>query len=838
MQQKSVWQLIIKLSHLLTFVIGFGLPLLSQPPDQRGLTIKPRINQLPAANKRFALIIGIDEYSDPQISGLHGAQRDAQTLAEALVRYAGFPPEQVILLTNDAAPGRRPLRSVMLQRLSNLRGVVPKDGLLLVAFSGHGIERGGKAFLLPADAVAADDVALLEDTAISVERMRDSIRATGVRQVMLILDACRNDPTAGRSNAANLMTEAMRRGFDFSARNQGVEAFVTLYATAVGQRAYEYSEKQQGYFTWALIEGLKGAAANKKGEVTLGELKRYIENTVPQRVKLELGREQKPFAVIEGYKAEELVVALAASATATPTTAPPPTRSNLAPLLASAETALRYTKLPELMQATEAALRLAPNDPVAHWLRGDGYFRLSEAEQARQEAETVLRLVTQPQSDREFTARGWAHSALGKHDAAIQDLDQALRLNPQTFFAYLERGAAWAGKQDYERALADINQAVRLDGQSAYAFRVRADIYVSKKEYEQAIADFTAAIRLTPSAEALDGRCNAQVNQGKYAEAIADCTEAIRLNAKFGNAYVDRGNAYRLQANYPNAIADYTQAIRLNPKNAIALNNRGFTYTKQGNFEAALADLTEAIRLSPKLVVAYTNRGMTYNDKGEYEKAIADFTEAIRLEPGRGTTHFNRGNAYFNQGAVEKAIADYNVALQLNPQDAGAWNNRGYAYRRKGDDVNALADYTAAMRVDPSLVAAYNNRGELHRDKGNTEQALADFTEALRLNPKHLLAYFNRGGIYQTKRDFDRALADMTETIRLDPNHVGAHNQRGNAHYGRREFQLAIADYTEAIRLNPQEPVYYENRASAYKQLGRKELAAPDESKAKQLRGK
>ena len=838
MQQKSIWLLIIKLSYLLTWVIGLGLPLLSQPPDPRGLTIKPHINQLPVTNKRFALIIGIDEYSDPQINRLQGAQRDAHTLADALVRYAGFPPEQVILLTNDAAAGRRPLRSVMLQRLSNLRGVVPKDGLLLVAFSGHGIERGGKAFLLPSDAVAADDVALLEDTAISVERMRESIRATGVRQVMLILDACRNDPMAGRSNAANLMTEMMRRGFDFSARNQGVEAFVTLYATAVGQRAYEYTEKQQGYFTWALIEGLKGAAANKKGEVTLGELKRYIENTVPQRVKLELGREQKPFAVIEGYKAEELVVALAASAPVTPTTAPPPARNNVAPLLTSAETALRYLKLPELVQATDSALRLAPNDPVAHWLRGDGYFRLSEAEQARQEAETVLRLATQPQTDREFTARGWAYGALGKYDTAIQDLEQAIRLNPQAFFAYLERGAAWAGKQDYERALTDLNQAVRLDGQSAYALRVRADIYISKKEYERGITDFTAALRLTPSAEALAGRCNAQVNQGKYVEAIVDCTEAIRLNAKFGNAYVDRGNAYRLQANYPNAIADYTQAIRLNPKHAIAFNNRGFTYTKQGNFEAALADLTEAIRLTPKLAVAYTNRGLTHHDKGEYEKAIADFTEVMRLEPDWTNTYFHRGNAYLNQGATEKAIADYDVALSLHPQNALALNNRGYAYRRKGDDTNALADYTAAMRVDPSLVAAYNNRGELHRDKGNMEQALADFTEALRLNPKHVLAYFNRGSIYQTKRDFDRALADMTETIRLDPEHVSAYNQRGNAHYGRREFQAAIADYTEAIRLNPQEPVYYENRASAYKQMERKEQAEPDEKKAKQLRGK
>lgn len=835
MRQRFIRRLLAKLPCLLAFVSCFSATLLSQAPGQRELQIKPppTITRLPAANKRFALIIGIDEYNDPQINRLHGAQRDAQTLAEALVRYAGFPSEQVILLTNAAPAGRRPLRSTILQRLSNLRGVVPKDGLLLVAFSGHGIERGGKAFLLPHDAVVADDVALLEDTAISVERMRESIRATGVRQVMLLLDACRNDPTAGRGEAANPMSEALRRGFDFSTRNQGIEAFVTLYATTVGQRAYEYTEKEQGYFTWALIEGLKGAAANARGEVTLGELKRYLENTVPQRVRLELGREQKPFAVIEGYKAEELVLAVA-----TTTTAPPPARIPVAPLLTAAETALRHMKVTEVMQAADAALRLAPNDPVAHWLRGDGYFRLSEPDKAKREAAIVLQLVTQPQTDGEFTARGWAESALGKYEAAIQDLTQALALNPQAFFAYLERGAVWAAKGDYERALADCQAAIQLDGQASYAFRVRADAYRGKKDYDQAIADFTTAIQLTPSAEAYDGRSNVQIKKGNYTAAIADGTEAIRLNVRYLNAYVNRGNAHRLRGEYPQAIADYTEAIRLNPKGDIPFNNRGHTYIKQGNYALGIPDLTEAIRLNPKQATAYDNRGLAYYDKGENEKAIADFTEVLRLEPTWAVTHYNRGNAYFNSGATDKAIADYNVALQLNPQDALALNNRGYAYRRKGDDASALADYTAAMRADPSLPAPHNNRGELHRDKGNAEQALADFTEAIRLNPKHALAYFNRGSIYQARREFDRALADFTEAIRLNPNEVRAHNQRGNAHFGRREFPQAIAAYTEAIRLNPNEPVYYENRAKAYLQLGRKQEAEPDEKKAKELRGK
>jgi hypothetical protein len=287
--------------------------------DQRGLRIQQseQVKKWPDQSKRWALIIGVDQYKDRQISSLSGAANDAKHLADALEKYAGLLPDQVILLATDQPEERQPTRVNILRRLSNLTAVVPKDGLLLVAFAGHGIERGGQAYLLPSDAQISDDVSFLEETALSVSRIKERIKATGVQQVIMMLDACRNDPT-GRAAAPNNLTEAYTRGFNFDVRNNEVEAFATLYATAVGERAYEYTEKRQGYFTWALVEGLKGGGANDKGEITLGGLIKFIQDVVPKRIGIDLGpgRNQKPFAVVEGYKADELVIALANPASA------------------------------------------------------------------------------------------------------------------------------------------------------------------------------------------------------------------------------------------------------------------------------------------------------------------------------------------------------------------------------------------------------------------------------------------------------------------------------------------------------------------------------------------
>jgi hypothetical protein len=70
---------------------------------------------------------------------------------------------------------------------------------------------------------------------------------------------------------------------------------------------------------------LKGGAANEKGEVTLSQLVKYVQDTVPKRLAIDLGstKQQRPFAMIEGYRADELVVAVTNSATNAANTSAP-----------------------------------------------------------------------------------------------------------------------------------------------------------------------------------------------------------------------------------------------------------------------------------------------------------------------------------------------------------------------------------------------------------------------------------------------------------------------------------------------------------------------------------
>ena len=73
----------------------------------------------------------------------------------------------------------------------------------------------------------------------------------------------------------------------------------TLYACRLGQRAYEWEEKEHGVFSYYLLEGLNGKAAAPNGEVTINSLATYTQKHVNRWAMLYRGEEQQPWLSLE-----------------------------------------------------------------------------------------------------------------------------------------------------------------------------------------------------------------------------------------------------------------------------------------------------------------------------------------------------------------------------------------------------------------------------------------------------------------------------------------------------------------------------------------------------------
>jgi lipoprotein NlpI len=221
------------------------------------------------------------------------------------------------------------------------------------------------------------------------------------------------------------------------------------------------------------------------------------------------------------------------------------------------------------------------------------------------------------------------------YDRALQDCEEAIRLDPKPAFAYTNRGRAFDGKGEADRAMADFDEAIKRDPRQERAYTNRGRVYLARHEYDRAIAALN---------------------------------EAVKIDPKQQRTYFNRGVAYANKGEIDRAIADFDQAIRLNPKSFDAYSSRGRMHVSKGEYERAIADFTEAARVAPKpSKYEYFGRGLAHFDSGALAKALADFEKASELDPK------NAYVALWIDIAAQRGGAPGRLAQAVGNLDMTAW---------------------------------------------------------------------------------------------------------------------------------------------------------------------
>lgn len=197
-----------------------------------------------------------------------------------------------------------------------------------------------------------------------------------------------------------------------------------------------------------------------------------------------------------------------------------------------------------------------------------------------------------------YMKRGFAELISEDYASTINDMTEAIKMNPNLFRAYFGRGVARFQLQDFKSAEEDLTKFTENDKTTAMAYNYIAGCRFMEQDYTGALENYEKVEKLDP---------------------------------KYPDVYTNRGMMKHYLNDLKGAVADYDKALSIDPDNATAYNNRGGAKLNQQDFKGALEDFNKAISLKKDYADAYDNRAKAKINLGDNAGACQDWQQALNL---------------------------------------------------------------------------------------------------------------------------------------------------------------------------------------------------------------
>jgi tetratricopeptide (TPR) repeat protein len=266
-------------------------------------------------------------------------------------------------------------------------------------------------------------------------------------------------------------------------------------------------------------------------------------------------------------------------------------------------------------------------------LRGVAFFLLGDDCNAIADYTKSLEVKPGPGA---YANRGTARIRSGDLDGSLRDLNEALASTPESPLLLTMRAAAYHAQKQYTEALQDLDAAMRLLPNTASYYN-RGNVYYDLGELDKAIGDYDRAIELDPkNSSALARKGFALSLQGKHQEAFTNYKRAIAIDPANAGFYGD-GAKTLLQSGDPQQALEYcNQAIAHNPQFTDAYRTRGCVFMRLDDFESAAKDFSEVLDRGATLPENFVNRALANKGRGAVTDAVSDYEKALSLARSNG----------------------------------------------------------------------------------------------------------------------------------------------------------------------------------------------------------
>jgi hypothetical protein len=242
------------------------------------------VDQIPAMVQGFerrtsyALVVGLGGYREASIPRLQHARRDAEVVAKHLTALAGFPAENVRVLTDE--------RALLVDLQDTFEEWLPRQanasGIVLVYLIGNAVldAEGIDIILMPYE--GRPDLAR---RGYSLNRLKDLLARLPSRLTLVFADL--SFPAGdGKDGARSLPWSARKVG--------GTRRTVVVGSSSTNGPSLSWDAGQHGLFTYHFLKAIRGQGdADDNGWVDVGEIIAYLREQIPKGA-AELNKQQVP----------------------------------------------------------------------------------------------------------------------------------------------------------------------------------------------------------------------------------------------------------------------------------------------------------------------------------------------------------------------------------------------------------------------------------------------------------------------------------------------------------------------------------------------------------------
>jgi tetratricopeptide (TPR) repeat protein len=422
-------------------------------------------------------------------------------------------------------------------------------------------------------------------------------------------------------------------------------------------------------------------------------------------------------------------------------------------------------------------------------------------------------LYSQPYDTDFYTSRAYEYAIQGNGAKQIENLDAALKADPNNIRALSMRGTYYAQSGDYARAKIDFERAYTIAPYSAETQHNLDYLNTLLGLYQPERTNNSYSSEIPPAAVSDATEYPPPASYGTSGSSVV-VPQTQRSDVELYYEDYSAASRYLNTQDYVPAGTVYDHSKGQMPGPDPALTNQPGTMimeranppppppvytiypspdayppgTPTGRNTASAYPPPAYSSTSAAPQTVYTNTPPAYSNPPAYTGPTVYTNPPAAPRPTPPTGYINQGGVVYDARPRLEAKTNPSQAVAANSLriDASALRSRAPSPVRIVSNQNQITgrDMIKQIAVENTrmsiseAVAAVNNAGVKLTHAGRFDQAIAEFSTAIGYSPQFAIAYNNRGVAYACKGEYDKALSDFNNALRLNPYYFDAQSNR------------------------------------------------------------